>query len=111
MPYGYPLVCEVDADGAFEGDFRTALEDAGVHYVVIPPEAPWRIGTVERRNAVLRTAAERLIDENAVTNGEGVDWILISTVQALNSSTATKGRKPLSGRFWSTSTFSWRPDE
>ena len=99
MPYGYPLVCEVDADGAFEGDFRTALEDAGVHYVVIPPEAPWRIGTVERRNAVLRTAAERLIDENAVTNGEGVDWILISTVQALNSSTATKGRSPYQAVF------------
>ena len=28
MPYGYPLVCEVDADGAFEGDFRTAMEEA-----------------------------------------------------------------------------------
>ena len=28
MPYGYPFVCEVDADGAFEGDFRTAMEEA-----------------------------------------------------------------------------------
>eukprot|EP00435_Cladocopium_sp_Y103_P048026 s386_g14.t1 len=99
MPYGYPLVCEVDADGAFEGDFRTALEDAGVHYVVIPPEAHWRIGIVERRNAVLRTAAERLIDENPVINGEGVDWILISTVQALNSSTSSKGRSPYQAVF------------
>ena len=39
MPYGYRLVCEVDADGAFEGGFRLHMEEAGVDLVVIPPEA------------------------------------------------------------------------
>ena len=77
MPYGYPLVCEVDADGAFEGEFRLKLEEAGVHLVVIPPEAHWRIGTVERKNAVLRTVVEKLLDENAVVSGDGLDWVLM----------------------------------
>ena len=53
----------MDADGAFEGEFRLKLEEAGVHLVVIPPEAHWRIGTVERKNAVLRTVVEKLLDE------------------------------------------------
>ncbi|CAK9028994.1 unnamed protein product [Durusdinium trenchii] len=98
-PYGYPLVCEVDADGAFEGEFRLQLEHAGVHVPVIPPEAHWRIGTVERRNAILRTALEKLIDENAVVNGAGLDWILVAAVQALNASTASKGRCPYQAVF------------
>ncbi|CAK8996955.1 Copia protein (Gag-int-pol protein) [Cleaved into: Copia VLP protein, partial [Durusdinium trenchii] len=98
-PYGYPLVCEVDADGAFEGEFRLQLEHAGVHVPVIPPEAHWKIGTVERRNAILRTTLEKLIDENAVVNGAGLDWILVAAVQALNASTASKGRCPYQAVF------------
>lgn len=71
-PYGYPLVCEVDADGAFEGSFRSTLEENGVHVPTIPPEAHWRIGTVERRNALLRTVVEKLVDENAAPPGDGL---------------------------------------
>ena len=99
MPYGYPLVCEVDADGAFEGEFRLKPEEAGVHLVVIPPEAHWRIGTVERKNAVLRTVVEKLLDENAVVSGDGLDWVLTAAVQALNSTTASKGRSPYQAVF------------
>ena len=80
VPYGYPLVCEVDADGAFEGEFRDRIQDAGVHLAVIPPEAHWRIGTVERRNAILRSVLERLIDENAVVNGDALDWVLLAAI-------------------------------
>lgn len=99
MPYGYPLVCEVDADGAFEGDFRLRMEEAGVHLVVIPPEAHWRIGTIERKNAVLRSIIERLLDENAVVSGDGLDWVLIAAVQAANSTTGSKGRSPYQAVF------------
>jgi hypothetical protein len=99
VPYGYPLVCEVDADGAFEGEFRDRIQDAGVHLVVIPPEAHWRIGTVERRNAILRSVLERLIDENAVVNGDALDWVLLAAIQAVNSSTASKGRSPYQAVF------------
>jgi hypothetical protein len=99
MPYGYPLVCEVDADGAFEGDFRLHMEEAGVHVVVIPPEAHWRIGTIERENKVLRTMVERLLDENAVTSGEALDCVLVAAVQAANSTTGSKGRSPYQAVF------------
>ena len=98
-PFGYPLVCEVDPDGAFQGSFRSHLEDAGVHLVVIPAEAHWRLGSVERRNAILRSIAERLIDENAVTSGAGLDWILVATVQGLNSTSGTRGRSPYQAVF------------
>ena len=99
MPYGYPLVCEVDADGAFEGDLRLHMEEAGVNLVVIPPEAHWRIGTIERKNSVLRTIVERLLDENAVVSGGALDWVLVAAVQATNSTTrntyqAVFGRLP-----------------
>ena len=99
MPFGYPLVCEVDADGAFEGEFRLHMEEAGVHLVVIPPEAHWRIGTIERKNSVLRTIIERLIDENAVTSGEALDWAIVAAVQATNSTIGSKGRSPYQAVF------------
>ena len=92
-------MCEVDADGAFEGEFRDRIQDAGVHLAVIPPEAHWRIGTVERRNAILRSVLERLIDENAVVNGDALDWVLLAAIQAVNSSTASKGRSPYQAVF------------
>ena len=37
------------------------------------------LGTVERKNAILRTVVEKMIDENAVTN-EGLDWVLAAAI-------------------------------
>ena len=62
-PFGYPLILEVDDDRTFAGHFKEQIEGYGTHLLVVPAEAHWRIGTVERRNAVLRNVIERMIDE------------------------------------------------
>ncbi|CAJ1340013.1 unnamed protein product, partial [Effrenium voratum] len=77
-PFGYPLQIEVDPDGAFQKEFTEQLESAGVHIKTIPAEAHWRIGAVERRNALLRTV---VVDENAVTSGEALDWVITAATQ------------------------------
>ena len=68
-PYGYPLSMEVDIDGSFASEFKWHIEAAGVHLAYVPAEAHWRLGAIERRNSVLRTATEKLIDDNGEANG------------------------------------------
>lgn len=46
----------------------------------------------QRRNAISRTVAERMIDERFVTTGGSLGWILVAAAQAINSTPATKGR-------------------
>ena len=67
--------------------------------LVIPAEAHWRIGTIERKNAVLRNTMEKLIDEYAVTSASGIDLILTAALQAINSSVTSKGRSPYQAVF------------
>ena len=75
----------MDPDGAFQKEFTEQLESAAVHVKTIPAEAHWRIGAIERRNALLRTVVERLVDENAVTSGEALDWVITAATQTLNA--------------------------
>ena len=98
-PFGYPLILEVDAGTPFQGVFKEHALAAGIHIIVVPPEAHWRIGAVERRNAVLRTIVDKLVDNHGVTNAEGVDFVLVAAVQAINSTVATKGRSPYQAAF------------
>ena len=49
QPYGHPLVIEADDDRNFGGYFKEMVENAGTHLLIVPAEAHWRIGTVERR--------------------------------------------------------------
>ena len=37
----------------------------GIEYDIIPTEEAWRLGKIGKRNALMRTLAERLIDQNA----------------------------------------------
>ena len=98
-PFGYPLVLEVDDDKCFAGQMKETVEGFGVHLIVVPAEAHWRIGTIERRNAVLRQIAERLIDERACADGASLDDVMVASTQAVNSSVATKGRTPYQAVF------------
>lgn len=99
QPFGHPLVIEGDDDTRFAGEFKEMVEGAGTHLLIIPAEAHWRIGTIERKNAVLRSVAEKMIDEYAVTSGEHLDYIMVSATQAINSSTSSKGRTPYQAVF------------
>ena len=99
QPFGHPLVVEADDDRNFGGYFKEMIEGAGTHLLIVPAEAHWRIGTVERRNAILRTIAEKMIDEKAVTDGAMLDYAMIAACQAINSSTTTRGRSPYQAVF------------
>ena len=99
QPFGHPLVIESDDDRCFGGAFKEQVESAATHLLVVPAEAHWRIGTVERKNAVLRNTMEKLIDEYAVTNAGGIDLILTAALQAINSSVTSKGRSPYQAVF------------
>ena len=99
QPFGHPLVIESDDDRCFGGSFKEQVESAATHLLVVPAEAHWRIGTIERKNAVLRNTMEKLIDEYAVTNAGGIDLILTASLQAINTSVTSKGRSPYQAVF------------
>ena len=99
QPFGHPLVIESDDDRCFGGSFKEQVESAATHLLVVPAEAHWRIGTIERKNAILRNTMEKLIDEYAVTNGGGIDLILTASTQAINTSVTSKGRSPYQAVF------------
>ena len=90
--FGYPLVLELDRDGGFEGELKEHFESAGTHVAYVPAEAHWRIGAV-------RGVAEKLIDQNGATSGDAIDYILVTSVQAVNSAIGTKGRSPYQAVF------------
>ena len=91
-PYGLPVLFRCDPDTRFQGYCKDRLEALGIEVEFCPPEAHWTIATIERRNAVLRTILERMVDSNAATTPEEVEDILSATLHALNSSAMTKGR-------------------
>lgn len=99
QPFGHPLVVEADDDRNFGGFFKEMIEGAGTHLLIVPAEAHWRIGTVERRNAILRTIVERMIDERAITDGTMLDYAMVAACQAINSATTTRGRSPFQAVF------------
>lgn len=53
-PYGYPMNIRVDPGAPYAKNFRDYVERRGIFLEVVPAEAHWRIGLIERRNAVLR---------------------------------------------------------
>ena len=91
-PYGLPVRFRCDPDTRFQGYCKDRLEALGVEVEFCPPEAHWTIAVIERRNAVLRTILERMIDSNAATTLDEVEDILSATLHALNSLAMTKGR-------------------
>ena len=99
QPFGHPLVVEADDDRNFGGFFKEMIEGAGTHLLIVPAEAHWRIGTVERRNAILRTIVERMIDERAITDGTMLDYAMVAACQAINSATTTRQRGPFQAVF------------
>ena len=98
-PFGHPLVIEADDDRNFEGEFKERIEGFGTHLLIVPAEAHWRIGSIERKNAILRSTMEKMIDEYGVTHPEMLDDIALAATQAINSSVTSKGRTPYQAVF------------
>ena len=91
-PLGLPMSVTVDPDGAYLSGMQEWHNQHGINYIVIPAEEHWRLGKIGRRNAILRTICEKMIDEHAVSTREHLEDILAAALFALNSS--THGRSP-----------------
>ena len=93
-PFGFPENIRVDPGGTYGKDFREHVERRGIYLEIIPAEAHWRIGLIERRNSVLRDILERIIDSEAIMTNEDFDEAIDSATHALNSMTYSHGRPP-----------------
>ena len=98
-PLGRPISITVDADTAFLSATQAWHNHMGIEYDIIPTEEAWRLGKVGRRNALLRTVFERLIDQNAAFQKKQLDEILVAALFFLNSSTYQYGRSPYQAVF------------
>ena len=93
-PLGLPMSVTVDPDGAYLASMQEWHNQHGINYIVIPAEEHWRLGKIERRNSILRTICEKMIDEHGVSTREHLEDILSAALFALNSATYTHGRSP-----------------
>ena len=73
-PYGLPVRFLLDPDPLSQGEFNDLLTTTA--------EAHWIIGTVERRNAVLRTTLERLINDHAAVTVDQLEHLLTPALHA-----------------------------
>eukprot|EP00959_Pyramimonas_sp_CCMP1952_P470278 9496356-Pyramimonas_sp.AAC.1 len=87
-----PIAITVDMDGSFMGYFKDRLESYGVNVSYCPPDAHWRIGTVERHNASWRWIWIRTCDACAVKTAEEVDMATIAVSEAKNHAVRRAGR-------------------
>ncbi|CAE7467549.1 CML10, partial [Symbiodinium pilosum] len=74
-----------DPGGEFGGKVTTFHMRHGVLRETVPAEAHFRIGKIERRNALMRSLVERVVDER------GLDQCLIAVLRTINS----PGERPL----------------
>lgn len=91
-PYGLPLHVSCDPDTSFRGNFQARLQALGCMVEHCPAEAHHIIGMVERRNALLRTILEKLIDQFAASTVEECSTLLAASCHAINTSVHTHGR-------------------
>ena len=91
-PYGLPIHVSCDPDTSFRGSFQERLEALGVHIEHCAAESHWQIGMVERRNALLRTMLEKLIDQFGAVSIDECSTLLAASVHAINSGIHTHGR-------------------
>ena len=92
QPYGIPIHVSCDPDTSFRGHFQDRLTALGCLVEHCPAEAHWIIGMVERRNALLRTILEKLIDQFGATTVDECSTLLVAACHAINSSIHTHGR-------------------
>ena len=98
-PFGLPISVHVDPDGCFLGPNQDWHQNYGIEYAVIPGEEAWKLGKIGRRNALMRTLAERLIDQNGSIRREELDDILVAVLHSMNTSTYSYGRSPCQAVF------------
>ena len=98
-PLGLPQHVTVDPDTIFLGETEDWHHRYAINYDIIPAEEHWRIGKIERRNSLMRSLVERLVDHHGITSREVLDDAITAATFSLNSSTYTYGRSPFQAVF------------
>ena len=98
-PFGLPLSITLDSDGAYLASNQAWHQHLGIEHNVIPAEESWRLGKIGRRNALMRTLAERLIDQTGAVTRHDLDLILTAVLNSMNTSTYAYGRSPCQAVF------------
>ena len=98
-PLGLPLHFKCDAGGEFGAEVAAWHGQSGILQEIVPAEAHNRLGKIERRNSLMRTLAERMIDERGAHNLEELNSILTAVTFSMNSSTYSYGRSPFQAVF------------
>eukprot|EP00439_Symbiodinium_sp_Y106_P035642 s1978_g4.t1 len=98
-PLGLPLHFKCDAGGEFAAEVAAWHGRSGILHEVIPAEAHHRLGKIERRNSLMRSLAERVIDERGVHSVAELNMVLPAIVFSMNSCTYSYGRSPYQAVF------------
>ena len=98
-PLGLPLHFKCDAGGEFAAEVAAWHGRSGILHEVVPAEAHHRLGKIERRNSLMRTLTERVIDERGVHSIEELNKVLPAITFSMNSSTYSYGRSPFQAVF------------
>eukprot|EP00439_Symbiodinium_sp_Y106_P057908 s106_g8.t1 len=98
-PLGLPLHFKCDAGGEFGGEVAVWHGQSGVLQEIVPAEAHHRLGKIERRNSLMRSLAERIIDERGVHSIEELNTVLPAVTFSMNASTYSYGRSPFQAVF------------
>ena len=91
-PYGLPIHITCDPDRSFHGGFQERVQALGILLEHCAPEAHHQIGMVERRNALLRTILEKLVDQFTATTIDECSMLLAAACHAINTGIHTHGR-------------------
>ena len=98
-PLGLPISITVDADTAYLASNQEWHQNLGIEFDIIPTEEAWKLGKIGRRNALMRTLAERLIDQNGVIHLDQLNSVLVAVLRSMNNSTYSHGRSPCQAVF------------
>ena len=97
--FGFPLRLAVGDDGTFKAEFDEKMSAGGTYLDVIPGEAHYKLGVIERHNGTLRMLLERIVDSMPCTDADDIDLAIVSALQAKNSATWSSGRPPYIAAF------------
>jgi hypothetical protein len=85
-PFGPPDEYVCDAQPGFTSEyFSDKLSQLGIHMRIIPAEAHWQLGRIERHNYTTKIMIQKLIDELQVTTLDELTVVITQVFAAKNS--------------------------
>ena len=85
-----------DKGSEYYSDFQEMLTTLGIRYRLVPVEAPWQHGMVERHGQVLGDIARVVITETGVNGRQEMEDVLLHTSMTKNRRPGRTGYSPRS---------------